>query len=73
MNRKGNTDAGVGCVLLLFWLALISGYFMNIYKLVQCDFKPSYKAEVIRGIGIATGVVGCVVGWLDIEDGESTK
>lgn len=70
MNRKGNIVIGGGCFVVLFWLALLSGYFMNIYKFVQCDFKPSYKAEVIRGIGIATGVVGWFVGWIDIQDGE---
>ena len=66
MNRKGNA----GCLVLIFWLAALLGYFMNIYKFVQCDFKAPYKAEVIRGVGIATGVVGWFVGWLDIQDGE---
>lgn len=69
MNRKGSADVG-GCIVVLIWLALISGYFMNIYKLIQCDFKAPYKAEAIRGVGVATGVVGAFVGWFDIKDGE---
>lgn len=68
MNRKGNIVIGGGCFVLLFWVAMLSGYFMNIYKLVQCDFKAPYKAEAIRVVGVATGVVGCIVGWFDIED-----
>lgn len=69
MNRKGNCVAGL--IVLLFWAVVISGYFMNIYKLIQCDFKAPYKAEAIRGVGVATGIIGCFVGWLDIEDGEN--
>lgn len=71
MNRKENVDGTIGCIIILFWVAMISGYFINIYKLIQCDFKAPYKAEVIRGVGVATGIIGCFVGWLDIEDGEN--
>lgn len=66
MNRKGN--AGAGCIIVLFWAACMLGYFMNIAKLISCDFKAPYKAETIRVIGVFTGVVGAVAGWLDIED-----
>lgn len=66
MNKRGN--AGAGCIVLIFWLACFIGYFMNVAKLIRCDFKAPYKAEVIRVIGVFTGVVGAVAGWMEIED-----
>lgn len=44
----------------------VFGYFANIYKLTKCDFEPSYKAEVIRGIGIVVPPVGIVTGYLNL-------
>ena len=66
MNKKGN--AGAGCIVLIFWFACFLGYVMNVAKLIRCDFKAPYKAEVIRVIGVFTGVVGAVAGWMEIED-----
>jgi len=43
---------------------LTVGYVKDIVKFCQCDFKPSYKAEVVYGVGIVTGL-GCVFGWCD--------
>lgn len=54
-------------VILVVLMAPV-GYIMNIYKFCQCDFKEPYKAEVIRGVGIGVAPVGCVTGWLSIED-----
>ena len=42
----------------------ITGYVKNIIKLSDCDFKPSYKAEVIHGIGIFP-IVGVFTGYMD--------
>lgn len=50
---------------LVIAVALFIGYCRCIYKLVNCDFKPSYKAEVIYGIGACTGL-GAFVGWMDL-------
>jgi len=41
---------------------------MNLVALCNCDFKPSYKAEVIRGIGVIIPLVGAVTGYMEIED-----
>ena len=38
----------------------------NLYRLVKCDFEPSYKAEVIYGIGIFTPTF-IVTAWMDID------
>lgn len=43
---------------------MITGYIKGVVKLCQCDFEPSYKAEVIYGIGTVTGL-GVILGWID--------
>lgn len=48
---------------------LFAGWAANLYKFCQCDFKPSYKAEVIRGAGVFIPPVGAVLSLVDIEDG----
>ena len=56
------------------WIAVVIilavGWIINVVSLCQCDFEPSYKAEVIRGIGVLVPPVGGIVGYIDIEDGE---
>lgn len=55
--------------LKLIWTAIIIaaviGWFMNLYKLSQCDFEYPYKAEIIHSVGIVP-MVGAVTGWLDL-------
>ena len=53
--------------VILIWLAGICGYVMNVVKFFKCDFKPSYKQEVIRGVGVVTGL-GAVIGYININD-----
>lgn len=75
-ETTGVTDSGAtGCSLIVIsiYLALAIGWCLNIYKFVKCDFEPSYKAEIIRGVGIATGPVGGVIGWLNIDDNKVEK
>lgn len=50
-------------------VAPILGYGLNVVKLIDCDFKPSYKAEAIRTVGVFIPFVGMVAGYMDIEDG----
>jgi hypothetical protein len=52
--------------LLIGILALV-GWIKCLIKFIDCDFKPSYKAEVIYGVGTITGL-GAIIGWVDIED-----
>lgn len=55
----------VFCAICLF-LAIPVGWMMNIYKLTKCDFEPSYKAEVIRSVGVLVAPVGTIVGYMDL-------
>jgi hypothetical protein len=40
------------------------GYIKGVVRLCECDFKPSYKAEVIYGVGTITGL-NFIFGWMD--------
>ena len=60
----------LGILAVLLWLLIVVGsiasWGTNLYKFVQCDFKESYKAEIIYGLGIFTPT--CVVtAWMDLE------
>lgn len=41
-----------------------TGWVKNLIKLTECDFQPSYKAEVIHAVGLFP-LVGAVTGWMD--------
>ncbi len=53
---------------ILIWLLVVIlggvGWVKNIIKLSDCDFEPSYKAEVIHAVGIIP-IVGAFTGWMD--------
>jgi len=51
-------------ITLIIYVVMITGYIKGVVKLCQCDFEPSYKAEVIYGIGTVTGL-GVILGWID--------
>lgn len=55
-------------MILIIPVLCIIGWGMNIYKVSKLDFKPAYKAEIIRIVGVVIPVVGAVTGYMDIED-----
>lgn len=59
-------------VMALITILLFVGYVRGVVKFVQCDFKAPYKAEVIYGVGIITGL-NAVIGWFNIADGEEAE
>ena len=69
-------DKLVLAIIVLLIAALfiggVGGYVLNIVKLFQCDFKAPFKAEIVRGVSIPLGI-GCIVGWLDIDDGPESE
>ena len=76
MHRKqvdgiGVAVTGLGLIAAYFALVcvLILGWVMNVVAFASCDFEPSYKAEIIRGVGIVVAPVGAISGYLTIEDG----
>jgi Na+/glutamate symporter len=54
-------------VYVLVIIFSVVGWGMNLYKFVKLDFKSPYKAEVIRAVGVATGL-GAVTGYININD-----
>lgn len=58
-------------IIICCFLAPVVGWGLNIVKFAECDFKSPYKAEIIRGIGIApVPIIGMVTGYMKIEDGK---
>ena len=56
---------GVTVIELLFvmiWITVTVSWFINAYKLIQCDFEPSYKSEIIHAIGLL-GPTAVVTVW----------
>lgn len=51
----------------LIWTFLIVGEIQCIYKMINCNWEPVGKAEIVYTIGSFTGT-GCVIGWFNIED-----
>lgn len=58
----------IGLVVISFVLAFPVGYIMNVVKFAQLDFKQPIKAEIVRGIGIVSGPIGSIMGFVKIED-----
>jgi hypothetical protein len=51
-------------ILIALYFLLISGWVLGLVRFCKCDFEPSYKAEVIYGLGIVTGL-NSILGWID--------
>lgn len=54
-------------VVVLVSLTFATGWVVNVLKFAQLDFKAPYKAEIIRGVAIPTGIGG-VVGFIKVTD-----
>jgi hypothetical protein len=52
-------------VYAFVFLFIVVGYVQCVVKFVKCDFEPSYKAEIVYGVGLFTGLGG-IVGWMDV-------
>ena len=62
-NQNGFT--AIELIFAIVFIVGVFGYFLNIYKLTQCDFEPPYKTEVMRSIGLFPPA-GAVVGYMDL-------
>lgn len=61
MTRSGALLITIYVLIVLF---LVIGEIKCIIHLIQCDFKPSYKAEVLYGVDAVTGLGG-IFGWFN--------
>lgn len=60
---------GIGLALVSIALVLLPliGEVLCIYKAVKCNWEPVGKAEIIYTGAALTGL-GCIVGYIDIQD-----
>lgn len=64
-KTKNLLGTGIGVVLLL---VLAFGWILNLVKFFKLDFREPFKAEVIRGIGLAPTPIGSILGYISIKD-----
>ena len=53
---------------LIIIICLSVGWVKCVGKVINCNFKPVGKAEVVYTIGIFVPIVGGIIGYMDIED-----
>ena len=51
-------------IYLVIVIGMGTGWVKNLIKLSECDFEPSYKAEIFYAVGIIP-FVGAFTGWMD--------
>ena len=54
-------------IYIAIGIGILVGEVKCFIKMVQCNFDPIGKAEIIYSVSFFTGL-GCVVGYLDIKD-----
>jgi len=64
MYKQQRNMRNIIIINIVIFCLIMSGWFMNVYKLTKCDFKQPYKTEIIRFIGLVPPI-GAIVGWMD--------
>ena len=59
------TGLFISILYVALFIAAIVGEVKCIVKLCQCDFEPSYKAEILYTVGTFT-CTGAIIGYLDL-------
>lgn len=59
--------ATVTIVYILIFIILLVGEIKCIVKMINCNWEPIGKSEIIYTIGTFSGL-GCIIGYVDIED-----
>ena len=63
---KAGSFESVFIFQLLFTMAVFGAWGVNAYKFSKCDFEPSYKAEILHGLGLFIPTF-IVTAFMDIE------
>ena len=62
----------IGVMMYLMVSIIVgTGWGLNLYKLINADFEPPYKTEIIRVAGILP-IIGMFTGWMTIGEEEKT-
>ena len=64
---KSNRVLPVSAIAILFTITLIIGEVKCIIKMIDCNWEPIGKSEIIYTVGTFTGL-GCIIGYIDIKD-----
>ena len=49
----------------LLAFAQVAAWFVNFYKVTQCDFEAPYKSEVLHGLGVFCPPAAIITVWFD--------
>lgn len=66
MKRKVAVGEYLYFIAAVIFVAGAVGWFMNVYKLSECDFVSPYRCEGLRLIGIPVAPLGAITGYMDI-------
>lgn len=62
MSYRNNNGGAI--FVFLFYAYFIVCWFVNLIKLISCDFDAPYKDEIIHGIGLFTFLGSGITAWL---------
>ena len=59
-------DDNSGCLVSYIFLYIIGGicWFVNLYKLLMCDFEAPFREEIIYAIGVFIPPASLITVWL---------
>jgi hypothetical protein len=63
-TSERTAEAAVNVALIVFWLAAVFGWVMNVVKFAQALSAPLTGMELFRGLGIIVAPIGCILGFL---------
>lgn len=58
-----NNDSKVGWVIFLIYAVFALAWVINLVKLFNCDFEPSYKEEIIHTVGVVVAPTAIITVW----------
>ncbi len=62
MNKE-NLGLGSAYFVIVFYAYLVISWFINAYQLLQLDFEPSYRDEVVKAVGLFIPPLSGVTVW----------
>lgn len=62
MSYRNNNEGAI--FVFLFYAYFIVCWFVNLIKLISCDFDAPYEDEIIHGIGLFTFLGSGITAWL---------
>jgi hypothetical protein len=64
-RAKTNVGAAIASLVIIgLWIALITGWVMNIITIANSSFTPLEGFLVLRVVGIFVAPLGAVLGWI---------